>query len=158
MDTRTKKTVKISVLFLSLILFLLAVGCTEIEEKETADKKVLQIYSMSTALGSISNDNLDQQLLTYTIYITNEDETEDYIQWIEPILGEGIKDKVLTDNLKINVEETISPKGSLEVKGQITFDTLGLSKEEIINLEPFITGIRIGGEEVIVINTPAVGK
>ena len=125
-------------------------GCTSGEREDT--KSSLQIYSMSTGLGAISRENTHQQCLTYTINLTNEKDQEDYIEWIEPILGEGIKDKVINEDLKVNVKQSISAKGSLEVEGEIVFNTQGLTKEEIINLEPFITGIKVGSEKVIVIN------
>jgi hypothetical protein len=146
---------KISVLTIISTLALLLFGCNGLElGKNNSDEETgLQIYSMSTGLGSISNDNLDQQRLTYNISITNESDTESYIQWIEPILGEGIRDKIITEELQITVEKSIPAKGSLEVEGVIVFDTLGLTKEEIINLEPFITGINVNGEKVIEINT-----
>jgi len=151
--------IKTSILALTLILILafslVISGCTSVEQqnKQRQDKTGLQIYSMSTGLGALNNDNTDQHRLTYAINLTNEDDKEVYIQWIEPILGNGIKDKVITEELRIAVEKPIAAKGNLEIEGVVVLDTQGLSKKEIVSLEPFITGIKIGSEKVIIINT-----
>ncbi|MDK2822239.1 MAG: hypothetical protein PWQ67_47 [Clostridia bacterium] len=108
---------------------------------------------MPTGLGAISNDNTDQHRLTYSINLTNEDDNEAYIQWIEPIFGKGITDKVVTEQLQVAVEKPITAKASLEIEGTVVLDTKGLSKKEIVALEPFIIGIKVGSEKVIVINT-----
>jgi len=155
METRPK--IKTLTLTLTLTLFctMLVFGCTGVDQgnNDTNKKTGLQIYSMSTGLGAVSNDNIDQHRLTYTINLTNEDDKEAYIQWIEPILGMGIKDKILTEELQVVVEKNIPSKGSIEIKGVVVFNTKGLSKEEILELEPFITGIKVVSEAEIVIKT-----
>lgn len=151
MNIKSKGKVLINLVIIISLLFL---GCTTLDQakREKVEKTGLAIYSMSTGLGAISNDNSDQHRLTYAISLTNEDEDNIYIQWMEPILGKGIKDKVITKKLQVAVGKTISAKGSLEIEGEFVFDTQNLSKEEIINLEPFITGIKVGNEKVIIIN------
>ena len=87
------------------------------------------------------------------LFRSNEDDNEAYIQWIEPILGVGIKDKILTEDLKVVVEKSIPSKGSIEINGVVVFNTKGLSKQEIVELEPFITGIKVVSEKIVIINT-----
>jgi len=143
------------ILCVLLMISLSAIGCTSLglEKDQANDKTGLQIYSMSTGLGAVSSENTDQHRLTYTINLTNEDDNEAYIQWIEPILGVGIKDKILTEDLKVVVEKSIPSKGSIEINGVVVFNTKGLSKQEIVELEPFITGIKVVSEKIVIINT-----
>ncbi|KJS82146.1 MAG: hypothetical protein JM58_15580 [Peptococcaceae bacterium BICA1-8] len=69
------------ILCVVLIISLSAIGCTGLGQKkdQANDKAGLQIYSMSTGLGSVSNNNIDLHRLTYTINLSNEN-TEDHWQ------------------------------------------------------------------------------
>ncbi|MGI6226135.1 MAG: hypothetical protein ACOYJ1_07785 [Peptococcales bacterium] len=143
-------------IFICLILFisLFLLGCPNLFKvnNEVKEKSRLQIYSMSTGLGAVDNTNTNLHRVTYAINLTNEDDSDTYIEWIEPVLGRGIIDKVITENMQIAVEKTITAKGSLKVEGEFVFATNELSKEQIINLEPFITAIKVGSEQIIILD------
>lgn len=138
-----------------ILLFILLVmtACTNFgyRGRESKDNVGLQIYSMSTGLGAVSKENTDQHHLTYIINLSNEDAKDVDIKWIEPVLGKGIKDRVEQEDLRLVIEKTIPVKGALKIEGMIIFNTLNLSKEDIIALEPFITGIKVGSEKTIII-------
>jgi len=51
--------------------------------------------------------------------------------------------------LEGNLFNSIPPGEGIEIKGQIIFDTKGLSKKQITELEPFVTGFRVSTEEII---------
>lgn len=53
-----------------------------------------------------------------------------------------------TEKLTNVIDKEIASKQNIEVKGEIVFDSKGLSKEEVVKLEPFITGIKVISEIV----------
>jgi len=136
------------VLFWGLILaiFLFVVGCSKPKEDE---KMGLRIYGMSVGLGAVDNNNTDQQRLTYSFCLTNEDNDAVYIKAVEPVIGTGISNRVVTEKLEVLIEKEIPANRSMEISGEIVLDTKGLSKQEIVSLEPFITGIKITSEKTI---------
>jgi len=135
-----KKQKLILVFSLVLAIFLLTIGCSS----PSGDNKAgLQIYHMTIDLGAVDNSSTDKQRLVYSVTLTNENNKAIYVQWIEPVLGTKISEKVITEDLKVIVEKEIPANQYLEIDGEFILDTKGLSKKEIISLEPFITGIKV---------------
>jgi len=129
-----KKQKLILVFSLILATFLLTIGCSS----PSGDNKAgLQISHMNIGLGAIDNSSTDKQRLVYSVTLTNENNKAIYVQWIEPVLGTKISEKVITEDLKVIVEKEIPANQYLEIDGEFILDTKGLSKKEIISLEPF---------------------
>lgn len=126
---------------------MLLIGCNL---SNSDNKTGLQIYSMSTGLGAVDNNgSVDKQKLSYSITITNEENRGIYVKSIKPILGNAISNQVVTDELTVIVEKSLPANQSLKINGEFIINTEGLSKEEILELEPFITDITIFTEQII---------
>lgn len=129
-----------------ILLGFLLIGCNT---SNPVSKTGLQIYDMSTALGAVDNNNIDKQKLSYSVTVTNEENREIYVKSIKPILGNGISSKVITEDLTVMVEKSIPANKSLTINGEIIINTEGLSKVQILDLEPFITDFKIVFEQII---------
>ncbi|EOC99685.1 hypothetical protein [Caldisalinibacter kiritimatiensis] len=140
-----KKTLKIIIVCAS-ITFILLTGCAS---KET--KVGLKVYNWSSSIGAENGNSLDKTRYSYYIDITNENPKSLYIKSVEPIISENIKDKVLKAEI-VEVNKHINSNETIEVEGKIIIDTKGLNKTDIIELEPFITDIKVITEETINLN------
>lgn len=139
------------ILILSIILSF-AVVLTACISNNSADssKKAggLEVSGMTSGLGSV-DDNLDKTKISYSIPLFNNSSKDRYINWIEPILGEKVKNRLLSNEIKADVQKTVRSNQYLEIKGEIILDTNGMTKQEISELDPFITGIKIESQEMI---------
>lgn len=141
---------KILILFCAIIsVLLLLVGCKINDSSNGSGKSQngLQVTDMSTSLGAVG-DSLDKTKFSYTVQIYNKENEDIYITWVEPILGEGVKDRLISSDLKVDVEKTVSANENIEIKGEIIFDTKGMTKQQITELEPFIIGIKVSSEKI----------
>lgn len=57
--------------------------------------------------------------------------------------GAGFRERALGGTEPVQVNGVIPAGGNLEVSGEITFDAKGLSKEQIIDMEPFVAEVEI---------------
>lgn len=89
------------------------------------------------------------QASKYRLTLTNNEENDLKVISIEPILSEEFKKNVISNELTLNINKTISKDNSLEVSGEITFNSKGIDKEQISNMQPFIEGIMVNEERVI---------
>ncbi|TYP47666.1 hypothetical protein [Thermosediminibacter litoriperuensis] len=138
---------KILVLLCAIIsVLVLLAGCSA--NGSGKSQNGLQITDMSTALGAVG-DSLDKTKFSYTMTVYNKDNEDVYITWVEPILGENVRKRLISSELKVDVEQTVSANESIEIKGEIILDTKGMSKQQVMELEPFITGIKVSSEKII---------
>ncbi|NYT19991.1 MAG: hypothetical protein GKC08_06865 [Methanosarcinales archaeon] len=72
-----------------------------------------------------------------------------HITSVEPVLSENFLKIALTDENMVIVNKTIDSRSSILVSDQIEFNATGISKTEILKLEPFINGIRISSTETL---------
>ena len=130
-----------------ILVGMLLIGCNP----SNPDNMIgLQIYSMTTGVGAAdNNDIMDKQKLSYSITLTNEENRDIYVKSITPILGDGISNIVITEELTVIVEKSLPANQSLKINDELIIDTEGLSKEEILDLQPFITDIKISTEQII---------
>lgn len=129
----------VKVVFLVLNIIILS-ACTN---NEVQYKGGLHIYNWSSSLGGVEKDNIDLTKYSYSINVTNENPTEITVLSIEPVLSETVKQMYKEGELELVVNEIVNPKESIEIKGEIIFNTKELSKQEISALRPFITNINI---------------
>lgn len=127
-----------------LMLCFTLVGCSNTQEENNG----LQISSMQSGIGSVEENNFDRQRYTYSAALVNESDQDMYISLVEPILSVEIKDRVITNNYQEFID-TIAAGETVEIKGEFIFDATGLNKEQIIALEPFITGFRVSTEQIL---------
>ena len=143
----TKKpiiTIIITVLCVSAIFS----GCNN-SKVQNQSKGGIKIANWSSSLGSVNETDLDKSVFSYSINLTNENEKNIFIEFIQPLVNETIKNKILSKETVVTVNQNIKPKETIKVNGEIIIDTKGLSKQDIDKLEPFITDIKVSTEDTI---------
>ncbi|SHI48736.1 hypothetical protein [Desulfosporosinus lacus] len=59
------------------------------------------------------------------------------------------EETLVTKQLTVTVNNEIAPKSSIEIKGSLDFKTIGLSKDDILKLDPRISSIKVTNERTI---------
>lgn len=132
-----------------ILSFAVLITACASDDSTNAQKSVgLEVSGMSSGLGAV-DENLDKTKISYSIPLSNNSSKDRYIKWIEPTLGEKVKDRLLSEEIKVNVQKIIKGNQYLEIEGEIILDTKGMTKQEITELTPFITGIKIESQEMI---------
>jgi hypothetical protein len=137
---------KISIALVTLIL-LLCTACAPSKLPETG----IAVAGITTSIGAVGEDttNIETQSFHYTITLVNHETAEVQILSLEPTLAEGFNARVISQDIKVDVNQAIAPGGTLQVSGEILFDAKGLTKEEIEALQPFVKDFRITEERTI---------
>ncbi len=120
------------------------------EEVATLEPDYRSIWTpyMSTALASVDDEG-NQQRFSYTVSLCNEGSGRLYVNWIEPVLSAELSSTVVTEDLKVTVDQNIEAGACISVKGEFILNTEGMTKLEILDLEPFMTGMKLNGEIVL---------
>jgi hypothetical protein len=132
-----------------LISIMLLTACTT--NKLSVEQRGIEINGVTTSIGAVDDNvkDFDTQSYKYTIFLTNNDKEELTILSIEPTLNSKLISRILSEETLVSVNKTIRSEESLEVTGEIIFDASGLTKEEIIELKPFVEDIKIIQERII---------
>ncbi len=128
-----------------ILLLVFTAGCAESQQSS----KGLQISSMTSAMGSVDPDKFDEQKLSFTINLCNDSDQDTYISFLEPLLTADINGRIISGDTRVEVKKKVAASDSIGVDGEIVFDSSDLSKQDIIAMEPIITGFRVGTEELI---------
>lgn len=143
----SKKSI-ITIIISMVFVFVFYIGHRSADFK-IQTKAGLKVNGWSSGLGSISETDLDKTKFSYSINLTNENGKIIFIKSIQPLVNETIKSKVLSKEIVVNVDKEIKPNEAIEIKGEIIFDTKGLTKSDIVKFEPFITDIKVSTEETV---------
>ena len=138
-----------------ILLGMQLVGCSA---ETSAQKTGLHVYSMSTSIGAVHGNETATQKVSYSITLTNEGDQDIYVKSIKPILAEKVSDRVTSEELIVIVEKPLTTGQNIEIKGEFIMNTAGLSKEEIVELGPFITNIQILSEEILELPSKQQGQ
>jgi hypothetical protein len=103
---------------------------------------------MVTSLGG-EKDDYQQGIFNYTITIANNSSEVKTITGVEPVLSEELSNRLSGSTYQI-VRIRIEPQAHDTVSGTLRFDFEGLSKGEIMAMEPFLTGFLINEDFVAV--------
>ncbi|WP_048106779.1 hypothetical protein [Methanosarcina barkeri] len=127
------RNILIFLLVLDIILF---VELKENSNSSQAEDR-LKIVSSTVVLGPIdSTNNTSIQAFNYDFVLYSEENEEIHLDSVEPIFTKDLLTRVITENHEIIGNKTISPNSTISVKGQVEFNASGLSKEQILNLDP----------------------
>ncbi|MDF3002138.1 MAG: hypothetical protein K0Q48_2257 [Bacillota bacterium] len=108
----------------------------------------MQTTSRRFVNGFLLNE-FESQSFSYTITLRNNDTADITIVSVNPVLSEKFLERVNNKDTTIKVDKIIPGGSSLEVTGEIIFDAKGLTKEEIINLQPFVKEVSVLEERTI---------
>ncbi len=138
---------KVSILILVAIL-LLSAACSK---DSTVSKADIDISGISTSIGAVGNNtnDIETQSFKFTITLTNNEAADMEIVSVKPVLSEKFLERVSNRDTTIKVDKVIPQGSSLDVSGEIIFDAKGLTKEQIVSLEPFIKEVRIVEERTV---------
>jgi len=127
------RNILIFLLVLDIILF---VELKENSNSSQAEDR-LKIVSSTVVLGPIDSvNNTSIQAFNYDFVLYSEENEEIHLNSVEPIFTKDLLTRVITENHEIIGNKTISPNSTISVKGQVEFNASGLSKEQILNLDP----------------------
>ena len=139
------RKVSIMLLVSTLLLF---VGCSRNNTLNIVGIDISGINSSIGAVGENTND-FETQSFKYTITLTNNEATDIQIVSVKPMLSEEFIERVSNNDTIIQVNKTIPQGSSIDITGEIIFDAKGLTKEQIVSMEPFVKEVRITEERII---------
>ena len=139
---------KIQKLFMITLLVLIATGCAPGSSRTPQTESGLLINGLSSSIGGEDGDT-STQVFSYQVTLQNNSRQEVLIQSVEPVLSDQFVEKILNEDLVVQVGQVLPANTYIEVRGEFRFDAAGLSKEEIVEMEPFMTGLRVLAEQVI---------
>lgn len=148
MLTRRKKMLKkVSILILIAILLLFA-ACSK---DSTVSKPGIEINAISTSIGAVgtNTNDIEIQSFKFTITMTSNEAADISIVSVKPVLSEKFLERASNGDVAIQVNKVITKGSSLNVSGEIIFDAKGLTKEQIISMEPFVKEVKIIEERII---------
>lgn len=143
----SKKTILI--LIASVVFMFLLFDVSYNKNIQNQVKGGLKINEWIFGLGSVDETNLDKTKLSYSFNLTNENNKSIFIKSIEPLINENIKDKIINKDIVIAVNKDIKPNETIQINGEIIFDTKELSKSDIEKLEPLLIDIKVSTDEII---------
>ncbi|HYF81951.1 MAG TPA: hypothetical protein VEB00_02840 [Clostridia bacterium] len=138
---------KASIMLLISIILLFA-GCSR---NDTLNKVGIDITAMNSSIGAVgeNTNDFETQSFKFTITLTNNEAADIMIVSVRPILSEKFLERASNKDTVMQINRSISQGGSLDVTGEIIFDAKGLTKEQIVSLEPFIKEVKIIEERTI---------
>jgi len=144
---------KVNVRFLVLvvILSLITFGCSRSGNVEDIQRTSLEISNLNTGIGFVdtNNNSHDIQRFSYSINLANNDKDTAFIKEVTLVLPKEFEETLVTKQLGVTVNKEIAPKSSIEIKGSLDFKANGLSKEDILKLDPRISSIKVTNERTI---------
>lgn len=143
--------VNIRFLVLVVILSLITFGCSRSGNVEDIQRASLEISNMSTGIGTVdtNNNSHDIQRFSYSINLANNDKDTAFIKEVTLVLPKEFEETLVTKQLTVTVNKDIAPKSSIEIKGSLDFKANGMSKDDIIKLDPRISSIKVTNERTI---------
>lgn len=139
------------IILLMISMILLLTSCSMGTGSNTSVRQGIEINDISSSIGAVGEDTkeFETQSFKYTLTLTNNEPEDMKIISVNPELSDKFLERVKNKDTEIKVNKIISKEGSLEVSGEIIFDAKGLTKEQILSLEPFIKNIKITEERTI---------
>lgn len=143
--------VNIRLLVLVIILSLITIGCSRAVDVKGTQTIGLDISSMSTGIGAVdqNNNSHDIQRFSYSINLANNDKDTAFIKEVTLVLPKEFEEALVTKQLPVTVNTELAPKSTIEIKGSLDFKANGLSKDQIIKLNPKILSIKVTNERTI---------
>lgn len=143
------KIKKLVIYFAVIILGL--IGCSRSDVVYTPQRPLLEVSHMVQGIGAVEGkgSTFDIQKFTYTLTLSNNDSEEIYVKEIRVSLPADFEQRVTTKNFIINVDKAIPSKSYIEVGNSHEFDARGLSKDDILKLNPHISSIKVITEKTI---------
>ncbi|WP_085994227.1 hypothetical protein [Oceanobacillus senegalensis] len=122
-----------------LTVFILLTGCSHTDEEKNGQRITDSVISIGAVESESSN--FDKQKLTFEITIENADDVR-IVDSVHVIPSMNVKDRVI----ETKKQGITYNQDTIEMNGEIIFDSRGLTKEEMTNFEPYIKGLQFIGD------------
>jgi hypothetical protein len=132
----------------SLLIFLallLSVAACATPSSAPGKLTGLWIPSLTTSLSG----EPDRTILSYSAIITNSSSREVFVESARPVLSHGFAKLAGDADLTQTMDKALPSGGSIEVKGEITLNTSGMSKEQIQSLTPALLSLEVRQRELL---------
>ena len=131
---------------ISLIVPALALGACAAPEAKRA-------LSIDSAISSIGGDpsNPAEQWLSYSFILKNNGPAAVTVRYAEPILLAPFASKVKGTDFRVTVNAALGAGDYTEIKGVLPFDAGGMTKEQILAMEPFFKDVDINTDRVLAV-------
>lgn len=131
----------ISIIMISLCAFIVFLGYENMNYR--AEKtRGLKTNGLSYTLAN----NNEESEFSYSLQLTNTNGKSIFIENIEPVIKDTIKDKILSKETVVTVNRNIEPNETIQISGEIIVDTNGLLFNDVQKL---ITDIKVSTEEIV---------
>ena len=117
----------------------------------------LRITGMMAGSGR-ANGTTFEEVYQYDITLHNGNKDDIYITHIDPIINSKLSDRLLTDDNKVIVEETLASETAVVISGEFSYNAKDISKEEMISWNPIVEGIKIYSEKTLSLEWHDDGK
>ncbi|MEG0775091.1 hypothetical protein [Clostridium sp.] len=135
------KKLVISIIMISLCAFIVFLGYENINFR-TEKTRGLRTNGLSYTLAN----NNDESEFSYSLQLTNTNGKSIFIENIEPVINDTIKDKILSKETVVTVNRNIEPNETIQINGGIIVDTKGLLFNDVQKL---ITDIKVSTVEIV---------
>lgn len=109
----------------------------------------IKIASTTTSVGEGSSEF--RQVLTFNAVLLNAETAPVYIESAEVLLAPGIESRVSSGETLIAIEKEIPPGETIEIGGQIEFNSEALSKNTIDGMGALVTGFRLNSYRIVTV-------
>ncbi len=144
------KTILIILVALGFFAFLSLNQSGDKAATNTANVKLqepgIRVAGSTISVGQGSSEF--RQLISYSAVLQNVETSPVYIESAETLLAPDIKARITEGDLFLKVEEEIPSGGTIELDGQIEFNSEALSKKDIDAMGQLVTGFRINSYSI----------
>ena len=116
---------KIAFLLVMVSLVILSAACTK-----TVSSSAIFVGSVSSSIASIDKE-FQQQVISYTILVENKSGNEIFISKVTPEFSSIANNQISDPKNSTIINKPISPYTSVNVTGELVFNSSSLTKEEI---------------------------
>jgi len=132
-----------------LVLFVGVINIITVQNKT----KAVQNQTKSWLVSNYSSSGLGGGKLDYSINLTNQSDKNIFIQSVQPLVNETLKNRILSKEMVVTVNKEIKPNKVIAITGEIIVDTEGLKTTDMVKFEPFITDIKVITAQTISLKT-----
>lgn len=134
-------------IIISCMVLLMCVSVAGCRDWNHRDNGCWQITDMTSSLQGTDNQGLRQNY-DYQIKLMFMGKETVNLHAIEPILAGPIASRVISE-LEVEVAKVMKPGDTVEVSGRFVIDSSGLSKHDLLDMEPYFNEIRALVGEVV---------
>ena len=129
-----------------VLIFMLICGCSAVPAE--IEKPAFEKTGMNAGLGG--SDDLSESDYSYTIYLTADESLSPQISSMRVMIGDKISSRVTAQE----EPKFICDADSVTVEGKISFKSVGLTKAQILDLEPYMKSLEVTTDDGTVYSIP----